>query len=211
MRLWLRWPWALFKWSMVSVGVLAVYITLFRQEKSIDEMFLAGGKNCDFSFGLPKGEWTSDPNSATYANIPVMVRQSELGKPNLFLSANRFFLDEKSPGGWFLVTQKKCQLERQDVIRTRDGKEAQVFLASSCDVSGDTRAGRIESPFREHTLYGWVAYNDKEADFLYLSSSDQALLRKHENVLLSALKSYSTSSPNCVARRTSVKKLEITR
>jgi hypothetical protein len=211
MSRWLRWPWALFKWSMIFVGVLVVYVTLFRQDKSSDEVFLVGGTSCDFSFGLPKGEWTADPNSATYANIPVMVRKSELGNPNLFLSINRFFRDEKSPGDWFVVTQEKCQLERRDVIRTKDGKEARVFLASSCDVSGATHGGRIESPFRGHTLYGWVAYNDKEADFLYLSSSDQGLVRKHEDVLLSALKSYSTSSPNCVARRSTVKTLEITR
>jgi hypothetical protein len=71
--------------------------------------------------------------------------------------------------------------------------------------------GRLESPFRGHTLYGYVLYDDKEADFLYLSSSDQALVRNNEDVLLSALKSYSTGSSNCVARRTTVKKLEIAR
>jgi hypothetical protein len=193
---------------MVLLGVLVVCGTFYGQEKRGNEVFLVGGTSCDFSFGIPDG-WTADPNSASYANIPVMVRKSELANPQLFLSMHRFWRDDKSPGGWFVVAEKKCQLTNRDAIRTSDGKEARVFLASSCDVGGAPHGGRRESPFREHTLYSYVPFNDTEADFIYLSSSDPALLRKHEDVLLSALKSYSTSSPNCVARRTTVKKLEI--
>lgn len=210
MRRWLRWPWALFKWSMVLLGVFVAY-TMVRRDKASDEVFFIGGTACDFSFGVPAGEWTSDPNSATYANIPVMVRKSELANPRLLLTMNRFWRDDKSPGGWYLVTEQKCQLADRGVIRTADGKDARVFLASSCNVSAAMQNGELKSPFGGNTLYGYVAYNDKDADFLYLSSPDQALLLKHEDVLLSALKSYSTNSPNCVARRTTVKKLEVTR
>jgi hypothetical protein len=211
MRRWLRWLWLLFKWSMVLLGVASAYIAWFRKDKPLDEVFVVGGTGCDYSFGVPKGEWARDPNSAGYANIPVMVHKSELANPRLFLSMNRFWRDDKSPGGWSLVTEEKCQLESRNAVRTSDGKDARVFLASSCDVSKATRNGVLESPFRGNTLYGYVVYNDKEADFLYLSSPDKALLLKHEDVLVSALKSYSTSSPSCVARRTTVKKLEITR
>lgn len=209
MRLWLRWLWLIFKWAMVLLGTVSAYLALSR--KPTEEVFLLGKTECEFSFNIPQGAWAPDPNAAAYANIPVMVRRFELASPQLFLSMNRFWRDDKSPGGWSFVTQDKCQLTTKDVIRTADGKEARVFLASSCDVSRATRNGRIESPFREHTLYGYVVYNDREADFLYLSSSDRALVLKHEDLLLSAFKSYSTNSPACVARRTTVKKLEISK
>lgn len=211
MRRWLRWTWTLFKWSMVLLGVAVVYVTLSKKGKQTDEVFLVGGTSCDFSFTLPKGGWTADPNSAAYANIPVMVRKSEVGTPTLFLSMHRSWRNDKAPGGWTVASENKCQLATRPVVQTMDGKEARVFLASSCDVSAATRGGRIESPFRGYTLYGYVAYNEEEADFLYLSSSDQALVRESEDVLLSALKTYSTSSANCVARRTAVNKLEIAR
>jgi hypothetical protein len=211
MHRWLRWPWALFKWAMVLFGLLVIYVALFRRDKPSDEVFLAGGTSCDFSFRLPAGVWTADPNSATYAGIPVMVRKTEVGNPKLFLSMNRFWRDDKLPGGWHQVTEDKCQLARRDLVQTSDGKEARVFLASSCDVSSATSEGRIKSPFRGHTLYGYVPFNDSQADFLYLSSSDPQLLREHEDVLLAALRSYSSSSPNCIARRTTIKKFEVAR
>lgn len=209
---WLRWLWAMCKWSIVLLGVLFVNVALFHKDKPSDEVFFMAKTDCDFSFGVPKGEWTFDPNSKTYATIPVMVRKSELASPRLFLSMNRFWRNDKSPdGGWQLVSEQKCQLATRDVIRTKEGKEARVFLASNCDVSGTMRDGRFASPFRGHTLYGYIVYDDRDADFVYLSSSDQALLLKHEDVLFSALKSYSTSSSTCVARRTTVKSLEIKR
>ena len=211
MHQWLRWLRVLFVYLIALFGIVVVFVTLLRQVGPSDEVALIGETNCDFSFDLPKGGWVPDPNAETYANIPVMVRKSELSNPKLFLSMHRFWRDDKSPGGWFLGTKQKCQLADRGVIQTRDVKEARIFLASSCDVSEATHGGRIESPFREHTLYGYVLYNDKKADFIYLSSSDQELVRKHEDVLRSAFKSYSTNSPKCVAQRTTVKKLEIAR
>jgi hypothetical protein len=210
MRRPLRWVWVLFKWSMVSLGVL-VPIAMFvqRDEHGDEEVSFIGKTQCDFSFGLPKGDWAPDPKSATYANIPVLVRMSELANPTLFLSINRFWRDDKSPGGWSGVTEEKCQLTARDATRTKDGKEARVFLASDCDVSQSTRNGRPQSPFRGHVLYGYVVHDDRQADFIYLSSSDQALVLKNEGALLSALKSYSTSSPSCVSRRTAVNKFKV--
>jgi len=209
MSLWLRWLWTLFKWSMVLFGILVTYLAVI-QKKKTEEIFLLSGKNCDFSFSLPERKWIPDPKAATYANIPVLVPKAEVDNPRLFLSINRIWPSEKSPGGWSHNTDGKCRLETRQPIRTAEGKEAQFFFASDCDVSEAKRNGRIESPFREHTLYGYVPYKDRLADFIYLSSSDKSLLLKQEDLMVAALKSHSTNSPKCVARRTEVKKLEIT-
>lgn len=203
------WVWRLFKWPMVALCPFAVGCVSSPKGTTSEEKFMIGQTECDFSF-VVNGHWALDPMSETYANIPVLVPKSEIASPRVFLSMNRFWRDDKSPGGWFVVTKDKCQLATRDVIQTRDGKEAKVFLASSCDVSSAMQNGQLKSPFRGHTLYGYVVVNDTEADFFYLSSSDPALLRRHEDVLLSALRSYSTDSPACVARRTAVKRQEFT-
>ena len=208
MRLWLRRLWTLFKWSMVLFGILVVYLAV--GVKKTEEVFLLSGKNCNFSFSLPQGEWVSDPRAGTYANIPVLVPKAEVDNPRLFLSINRIWPSEKSPGGWSHNSEGKCQVEARKPIRTAEGKEAQFYLSSGCDVSAATRNGRVETPFREHTLYGYVPYQDRLADFIYLSSSDKTLLLKQEKLMEAALKSHSTSSPSCIARRTAVKKLEVT-
>ena len=206
--MWLRRLVSLFKWSMVLFGILVTYLAV--TQKKTEEVFLLSGKNCDFSFSIPKGAWVADPNAGLYANIPVMVPKAEVINPRLFLSMNRIWPDQQSPGGWSHNTVGKCQLESRKTIRTVEGKEAQFFFSSSCDVSATSRNDHIESPFREHTLYGYVHYKDQLADFIYLSSSDKSLLLKQENMMVAALKSHSTSTPNCAARRTTIKKLEIT-
>ncbi|MES2940556.1 MAG: hypothetical protein V4864_22950 [Pseudomonadota bacterium] len=203
-----RWLSALCKWSTVVVGLFSVGCASSLRDTN-DERFLIGRTACEFSFSLPAREWAPDPKSTTYSNIPVLVPKSEIASPRLFFSMNRFWRDDKSAGGWMAAAKDKCQLAARDVIQTRDGKEARIFLASACDVSEAVENGQFKSPFRGHTLYGYVVVNDTEADFLYLSSVDPALLRQHEGVLLSALRSYSTSSPSCVARRTTVKKFEV--
>jgi hypothetical protein len=208
MPLWLQRLMSIFKWSMVLFGILITYLAI--TQKKTEEVFLLSGKNCDFSFSIPKGVWVADPNAGSYANIPVMVPKAEVNNPRLFLAMNRIWPDQQFPGGWSHNTEGKCQLESRKTIRTAEGKEAQLFFSSSCDVSATMRNGRIESPFRQHTLYGYVPYKDQLADFIYLSSSDKPLLLKQEDMMVAALKSHSTSSPNCVARRTAVKKLEIT-
>ena len=204
-----RWVWRLCKWPMFVLGLFAVGCVESPKVTMSEEKFMIGQTKCDFSF-TTNGDWALDPMSETYANIPVLVPKSEIASPRVFLSMNRFWRDDKSPGGWFVVTKDKCQLATRDMIQTRDGKEAKVFLASSCDVSEAMQNGQLKSPFQGHTLYGYVVVNDTEADFFYLSSSDPAVLRRHEGVLHSALRSYSTDSPACVARRTAFKNLEFT-
>ena len=203
-----RWVWRLCKLPMVVFGLFAVCTSSAKGTNS-EEKFMIGKTECDFSFTV-HGDWALDPMSETYANIPVLVPKSEIASPRVFLSMNRFWRDDKAPGGWFAVTEDKCQLANRGVFQTKDGKKAKVFLASRCNVSADIQNGQVKSPFRGHTLYGYVVVNDTESDFFYLSSSDPALLRRHEGVLLSVLRSYSTDSPACVARRTAVKKLEFT-
>lgn len=197
------------KWPTIVLGLFVVGCVSSPNGRTSGEMFMIGQTQCDFSF-TANGDWALDPMSATYANIPVLVPKSEIASPRVFLSINRFWRDDKSPGGWSAVTEDNCQLATRDVIQTRDGKEAKVFLASSCDVGANMQNGQLKSPFRGHTLYGYVVVNDDEADFFYLSSADPALLRRQEGVLLSALRTYSTDSPACIVRRTAVNKLEFT-
>lgn len=204
MGLWLRRLWTLFKWSMVLLGIVVTGLLMAKQETG--EVFLLSGKNCDFSFSVPKEQWLLIPNAGNFGHFPILVPRSEAANPRLFLSLNRIWPDSKSPGGWDRNTRGKCQVERRHFVRTAEGKEAQIFLSSNCEPN--LFSGSSESPIRENTLYGYVPYKNGLADFIYLSSSDKALLLKHENMMVQAFKSHSTSSPNCVARRTAVKKLE---
>jgi hypothetical protein len=207
MGLWLRRLWALFKWSMVLLGMVVTGLLLTKKETG--EVFLLSGKNCDFSFSVPKEQWIPAPDATTFGNFPVLVPRKEAAHPRLFLSLNRIWPDTKSPGGWNHNTRGKCQVEPRHFVRTAEGKEAQIFLSSNCDLSGFSGSGRYESPIKENTLYGYVPYKDRLADFIYLSSSDKALLLEHEDMMIKAFKSHSTSTPNCVARRTTIKKLEV--
>lgn len=208
MRLWLYRLWSLFKWSMVLLGIVITYATL--TSKGTEEVFLIAGKNCEFSFSVPKGVWISDSNASTYANIPVLVPKSEANNPRIFLSMNRSWVIPDVPGGLFQNAEMKCQVETRNPILTAEGNEAKFFLSSKCDLSSHMRDGRIETPFRENILYGYVAYKDTQSDFIFLSSSDKSLLLKQEDMVVAALKSHSTNSTNCVKQRMAVKQLTIT-
>ncbi len=84
-----------------------------------------------------------------------------------------------------------------------------MYLSSDCQRSESSGTSPYESPLRENILYGYVPYKIREADFIYLSSSDKALLLDHENMMIKAFESHSTRSPKCMAFRNTLKKIEI--
>lgn len=208
MRLWLTRLWTLFKWLVVLFGVVVTYklvATTTRQEF----YFFSSGRNCDFSVFVPDQEWSIAPSSAPYAFTPVLIpRSADAGNPKLFLTLHRTYLSQ-DPGGSSHNTTQKCLVEKKGAVRTEDGSDAQVFLSSNCEVRAPAQRGRVESPFREHILYGYIPYKDRLADFITLSSSDKSLLLENEEMMISALKSYSTNRSSCVSRRNSIKKFQL--
>lgn len=188
---------------LIGLAVVAVlYIGIGKAKSPApQEVFYSGKTGCDFSFSVPDSQWKLDPAWRSYSGIPALVPAKEASNPALFLTQQRYWRHEEVAGGWSFVTSRKCQLTKREMVRTAEGKDVQIYLASGCDVSEFMRDGRIASAFRENILYGFMPVDDKEADFIHLSSSNKDFLLKNESLMVNALKSYSTSSPSCLFYR----------
>jgi hypothetical protein len=195
----LKLSWFLFKWAMVTFGVMtAAAITWgkFAPKTQQQEwrMVLSGGENCLFAFQTPKDKWVPD---SLHASSGLIRNDATANKEPIFFSFERHWTGNDEKGGWFLPAARGCTLESKGTVKTQSGATARMFLASNCQPKNDSHINYGT----KYLLYGYVNL-DKDSDYMWLASNDKSLLIENEQDLKNALQSHSLTLQSCVDKRT---------
>lgn len=151
------------------------------------------GNQCKFAFQTVQGKWGPDTFEGTEALIPIGSKS----KSKIFLTAANYWIIQGDSGAWSATTSKNCTVERRGTLKTADGQEAPLFLASNCQQNADFSANFN----KKHLLYGYVRRANNDADYMVLASDNRSFLVKHEDELISIIESHTTQLPRCLNYR----------
>jgi hypothetical protein len=157
------------------------------------EWRMAIGNQCDFAFQTVQSKWGPDTFEGTEGLIPIGSKS----KSKIFLTADSYWIAQGDNGAWSATTDKNCTVKKRGTLKTADGHEAPIFLASNCKKSADFSPNLNKS----NLLYSYVRRSENGADYLVLASDDKSFLMRHEDELMAIIESYTTRLPKCLSYR----------